>query len=71
MFNFIRKAIEVILELDEATYNQESEKLNNEISAMLSSFKEDENLNDLNIDEVYSACTDIVQNDLKPVLNAQ
>jgi hypothetical protein len=38
---------------------------------MLSSFKEDENLNDLNIDEVYSACTDIVQNDLKPVLNAQ
>jgi len=64
--DIIRKAIEVILELDEATYNQESEKLNNEISAMLSSFKEDENLNDLNIDEVYSACTDIVQNDLKP-----
>ncbi len=55
------------LKLDEKYFLDEVAFFEGEIQNNLDVLKRDEKLNEINLNDVYSVCQDIVQNDLKPV----
>ena len=56
------------LKLDEKYFLEDVAFFEGEIQNNLDVLKRDEKLNEINLNDIYYACQDIVQNDLKPVV---